>query len=70
MEHVAIDLGGRQSQVCVRAADGKSLRISSRSFKTAADNSAVGESAGSYWPSCCLMSSSSVSITKSSRSRE
>jgi hypothetical protein len=25
MEHVAIDLGGRESQVCVRAADGEIL---------------------------------------------
>jgi hypothetical protein len=26
MQHVAIDLGGRESQLCVRASDGKILR--------------------------------------------
>lgn len=25
MQHVAIDLGGRESQICVRASDGKIL---------------------------------------------
>ena len=36
MEHCAIDLGGRKSQICVRASDGQVLheeRLETRSLK-------------------------------------